>query len=207
LKRFFGSLFNTFLAWGPWGAFALAVIDSAGLPVPEATDFLLVAIAAQHPRTGYFAAALSVIGSLAGSLFLFYLARKGGHIFLDKNTQTGRAKRYRQWFHHYGGLAVFIPVLIPAPLPMKVFVVCAGALGMNSVHFALIVLVARSLRYFGLAYLGARMGTYPWEFLKSHSYQLAGISVALFLILYAAVKTKDYLRRRTHHHHLHFHAE
>ncbi len=202
----FGTLFKTLLSWGPWGAFVLAIIDSAGLPVPEGTDLLLVVIAAQSARAGYISATLAVAGSLVGSMLLYYIARKGGQAYLDKRTEAGWAKRFRHWFHHYGGITVFIPVLIPAPLPTKVFVLSAGALGMRRRNFLMIVFVARSLRYFGLACLGSLMGRYPAHYLKTHSLQLAAIAIGIFVLLYAAIRVKDHLRRRTHHHLLHPHA-
>ncbi len=203
MKRLFGSLFGTLVSWGPWGAFVLAIIDSAGLPVPEATDFLLLVIAARNSKVGYLSAALAVAGSMIGSLFLYYIARKGGEAYLDKRTETGWARRFRHWFHHYGGLTVFIPVLIPAPLPTKVFVLSAGALGMRRRVFLTIVLIGRILRYFGLAFLGARMGRYPARFLRTHSWQLVTVSAGIFVALYLAIRIKDYLRIRAHHHHLH----
>lgn len=199
-------MFATLVSWGPWGAFILAIVDSAGLPVPEASDFLLIVIAAKSARAGYFSAALAVAGSLIGSLFLYSIARKGGQAFLDKRTETKWAKRFRAWFHHYGGLTLFIPVVIPAPLPTKVFVLSAGALGMRRRHFVTIVVAGRILRCFGLAALGARMGHSPAHYLKSHSWQLAAIAVWVFLALYGAILVKDYLRMRAHHHHLHRHA-
>lgn len=199
-------MFGAMLAWGPWGVFVLSVIDSSVLPIPEGADILVLLIAAQSARAGYQSAALAAAGSAIGSLFLFYLARKGGQAYLDARTQKGWPKRFRQWFHHYGALAIFVPVLIPAPLPMKVFVLSAGVLGMPPVRFLTLVFVARALRYFALAYLGAQMGRYPVHYLTGHKWQLLGMAVVVFLVLYAAVALKDYLRRRAHHHRLHHHA-
>ena len=206
MKQFFATAFATLLAWGPWGALILAIVDSAGIPVPEGVDFLVIAVAAQSAPAGYFAAALATVGSLAGSMFLFYVGRRGGHAYLEKKTQKGWPRLFRQWFHHYGGLAVFIPVAIPAPLPLKIFVLSAGALNMRPLHFALLVFIGRLLRYFTLAYLGVQMGRLPWQYVKSHGWQLATISLGIFLVLYAAVRIKDYLRQRAHHHRLHHHA-
>lgn len=203
MKHLIRAIGAILLAWGPWGAFVLAILDSAGIPIPEGVDALIVFMAAQDAGKGYLGAALATLGSVIGSVFLFYLGRKGGEEFLDKRTQSGWAKRFRQWFHHYGGLAVFIPLLIPAPLPVKIFVLSAGALAMNRNHFIAIVAVARILRYFGLAYLGSEMGTAPLEYFKSHAWQLAIASIGVFGVLYVAVRIKDYLRLRAHHHHLH----
>jgi membrane protein DedA with SNARE-associated domain len=205
LKHSIQAIFATLLAWGPWGALILAAVDSAGIPILEGVDALIVFMAAQDPGRGYLAATLAVIGSVAGNYFLYLVGRKGGEEVLDQRTKKGWPKRFRQWFHHYGGLAVFIPIMIPAPLPVKIFVLSAGALGMNRVHFLAIVAVARSLRYFGLAYLGSEMGTAPLEYVKSHAWQLALASAGIFVLLYIAVRIKDYLRIRAHHHHLHPH--
>jgi membrane protein DedA with SNARE-associated domain len=150
---------------------------------------------------------LAVGGSLIGSLFLYYIARKGGQAYLDQRTEKGWAKRFRHWFHHYGGHTLFIPVLIPAPLPTKVFVASAGALGMRRRHFVAIVLVARTLRFFSLVWLGARMGRTPAHYLKTHTWQLIGIAVAVFAVLYAAIVVKDALHRHAHRHHLHHIAD
>jgi hypothetical protein len=42
---------------------------------------------------------------------------------------------------------------------------------------------------------------------KTHGWQLAAISLGIFAVLYAAVRLKDCLRLRSHHHQLHHHAE
>ncbi|MGD0199184.1 MAG: VTT domain-containing protein [Bryobacteraceae bacterium] len=193
-RAFFHAAGQTLLAWGPWGAFVFSIIDSGGLPAPEGVDVLLVTMAALDATTGYLAAGLAVVGSLIGSLFLFYLGRKGGEAYLDKKAQTPRQRKFRRWFQHYGGLTLLIPTLIPIPLPVKIFVLSAGALGMKRSHFVLILVFARTVRYFALAYLGAQMGRQPLHYLSQHRFPLLAISVGLFLVLYLLVKWKD--RRR-----------
>jgi membrane protein DedA with SNARE-associated domain len=58
----------------------------------------------------------------------------------------------------------------------------------------LILVFARTVRYFALAYLGAQMGRQPLHYLSQHRFPLLAISVGLFLVLYLLVKWKD--RRR-----------
>ena len=194
--KFIRAIGNTLLSWGPWGILLLSVLDSAGIPAVEGVDALIVLTASRNARLGYFSAALAVAGSLAGSLFLFYLARKGGEAYLARKTQSARAQKFRRWFHYYGALTIFIPALVPIPLPLKVFVLSAGALGMRPAHFALVLLAARIPRYFGIAYLGAQLGNEPILFLKTHVLQLLGLSIGLFLVLLSLVKLKDRLRQR-----------
>jgi hypothetical protein len=88
--------------------------------------------AGKAPRPLTWSAASAIAGSLLGMMFLFWLARKGGEKYLDKHASGPRAMRFRRWFDRYGLVTVFIPALVPlVPLPMKVFVLSAGALGVK----------------------------------------------------------------------------
>jgi membrane protein YqaA with SNARE-associated domain len=121
-------------------------------------------------------------------MFLFWIARKGGQIYLDRHTSSPRAMRFRLWFHQYGLLTVFIPALLPIPLPVKVFVLSAGALGTRPSTFLMVVLAARIPRYFGLAWLGARLGEESLPWLYAHKWHLTAFAVALFAVLYLMVR-------------------
>lgn len=189
--NFLRSIANTLVTWGPWGILLLALIDSAGIPAVEMVDVLLVATAAADPRAGYWSAVLATLGSAAGCLILFYIGRKGGEAYLDRKTQTGRGRKLRCWFDRYGLLTVFIPALVPAPLPMKIFVLCAGALGMPPWRFLLVVLAARIPRYFGEAYLGAQVGEHSFAYIREHTWELLGVAAGLFVFLYLLIKLTE----------------
>ena len=186
----------TLVAWGPLGVFLLAILDSAGIPLPTAVDFTLVTIAAVDPKRAYLTAFIATVGSGIGCMILFYLARKGGELYLDKHSLTPRGRRFRRWFQHYGLLTVFIPALVPVPpLPTKLFVICAGALGVRPHSFLLAVMLARVPRYFGLAYLGTSMSENPMVWLREHALQLAAFEVGLFVFLLLLIKIKDRIRK------------
>jgi len=145
----------------------------------------MVATAVVNPKAAYFGAFLATLGSAIGCMFLYYLGRTGGRVYLDKVTASGRAARLRVWFQTYGLITVYIPAAVPIPgLPLKVFVLCAGALGVTPLRFLTLILIARIPRYFGLAWLGTRFGdqTMPW--ITSH----AGY-FALFGLILAAIVT------------------
>jgi len=183
-----GKLVAALQAWGPAGVFVLAVIDSAGLPLPVGVDALLVTVAVLDRRAAWLAAALAVAGSMVGCLFLFFLARKGGMYYLDKHTQAGRGARLREWFRRYGLLTVFVPALLPVPLPVKVPILCAGALGVPVIRFAGVVAVARVTRYFGLAMLGAAMGDDALPWLRAHVWHLAVAALLVMVALYLLMR-------------------
>ncbi|HWQ55591.1 MAG TPA: hypothetical protein VN442_18030 [Bryobacteraceae bacterium] len=180
-------------AWGPWGILLLGFVDSAGIPVAVAMDVMIIALAVNEPQLGWLGAAMGVVGSMAGNLVLFVAARKGGSRFLVRSD--GQRGRFRTWFERYGLTTVFIPALVPLPLPLKIFVISAGVLGTPLRRFALVLLPARILRYFGLAWLGVMLGKDAHNFLHAHAGALAGVAVLLFVGMYALLKVSE--RRRT----------
>ena len=153
-------------------------------------------MAALDPKSAYLCAALAVAGSLVGSVILFYLARKGGKRYLEKHTSKGRGATFRKWFNKYGLITVFIPALLPIPMPMKVFVFSAGALGIRYSTFLAVVLAARIPRYFALAYLGAKVGENSISYLKDNAWELIGIAAALFVILILLVRINERWREK-----------
>lgn len=175
-------------SWGLIGLFCLAILDSAGAPLPVAVDGLILATAAINPSSAYVGALIAVVGSAIGSLFLYSVARKGGKVYLNAVTASGRPAKFRAWFQTYGLITIFIPALVPIPLPLKVFVLSAGALGVKPVTFLLVILAARIPRYFGLAWLGAQMGSQTMPWLKAHVVSLSFSAALLAGILAVMVK-------------------
>ena len=168
----------------------LAALDSAGIPIPAAVDALLVLLAAKAPGDAVLLALLALTGSLAGSMFLFWISRRGGEAYLARHTVTARGIKARLWFQHYGLLTVFISAISPIPLPMKLFVISAGALGVRPVPFFLTLLGARVPRYAAFAYLGAHLGQEgAGTYLKAHAWHIGGVLVALFVVFWVAAVT------------------
>lgn len=183
------------ISYGPLGIFLLAAIDSAGIPLAGGADAFVLLLSIKAPRLAYWGAAAAVAGSAAGNVLLFLVARRGGRRYLERTREPGaRSIRFRAWFSRYGLLTVFIPGLVPIPLPLKIFVISAGALGVPLAHFLGVVLVARVFRYFGLAYLGVRLGQDSTRFLRENAQELIGAAVAVAVLLYAAAKLRERYR-------------
>ncbi|MEZ5400636.1 MAG: VTT domain-containing protein [Bryobacteraceae bacterium] len=174
--------------WGPAGAVGLAVLDSAGVPLPAGVDIMLLLVAASNRSMAMLTAVLAVVGSAMGSFILFSIARKGGQVYLEKHTHSQRAKRFREWFERYGLITVFIPALVPIPLPLKVFVLSAGALGVSPVKFVSTIVAARMPRYLGLAWLGSELGEHSLPWLNAHKWQMAAAAFLIGVALAAAVR-------------------
>lgn len=177
------------MSWGPAGVFLLALLDSAGLPLPATVDALLIAVSASEPALASLSAALAVAGSTVGCLFLYLLARKGGELYWRRHVPQRRAQTFLDWFRRYGLATVFVPALLPIPLPTKVFVIAAGVFGARVLQFLLIIVAARIPRYAGLAWLGSQFGEAPARaWLKQYGWHMAGAAALLLVLLALAVR-------------------
>ncbi len=177
--------------------FLLAILDSGGIPLVGGVDALVVVLAALDHSEAYWGAGAAIAGSVAGSLALFYVARKGGEAYLQRYTSSGRGAKLRAWFLEYGLLTVFVPAFVPViPLPLKVFVLSAGALGVRPRTFAVVLTAARIPRYLFLAWLGTRLGKETLPYLRHHIGELILLAVGLFVVLYVGIRVVHGLRLR-----------
>jgi membrane protein YqaA with SNARE-associated domain len=189
------SIGNALIAFGPAGLFVIALLDSLGVPLVGGVDLLLIYVAVKTPQMAYIAATIATVGSIFGNLILFRTARYGVQRFAGVETPDGKRKKFRIWFQRYGLLTVFIPAVTPfVPLPLKVFVVSAGAMHTPASRFLGVVLLARVIRYFGEAYLGVRLGEDAHGFLTRNGWNIAGIAMATALVLVGLIRWYD--RRR-----------
>ncbi|HEX6972824.1 MAG TPA: VTT domain-containing protein [Vicinamibacterales bacterium] len=167
---------------GP-GLFLIAFLDSSFLSFPEVVDLLLMGLVTQHKERVLWYALLPTLGSLAGCLVLYFLARKGGEAFLRKRFHERHVDKTMAIFQKYGLLAVAIPSILPPPIPFKPFVLAAGVAGVRPVDFIIAVLIGRGIRYFGEAFLALWYGDRAVAFLNANAkpiaMALAGTVIAL----------------------------
>lgn len=186
------------VAYGTPGIFLLSVLDSLGIPLPAAVDLLLldVGVHSTHvPHQAYLMALLAVIGSLTGNLALFQAARHGRRLIGKSEPAPGERRRFQEWFRRYGLLTVFVPAVVPfVPLPLKVFVISAGAFHVSFRRFLSVIVLARVIRYFGMAWLALQLGADAHEFLVHNAWRLVGGALACALAMYIVLNWSE--RRR-----------
>ena len=170
---------------GGMGLFLIAFLDSSVLTFPVINDLLLIELAIQFPARMLYYAAMATLGSVAGCSFLYYLARKGGEAMFHKHAGA-RAQRVQAWIHRNGFLSILVTALLPPPTPFKAFVIAAGALELPFSSFALGLLAARGIRFFGEGFLAVRYGEQGTQFLMTHKLEMSAIALAVVLALYFA---------------------
>jgi membrane protein YqaA with SNARE-associated domain len=189
---------NFLVAVGPWGLLALAFLDSCGIPIANTLDAYLIFLAIKEPEQAYWYAAIAVAGSTIGNATLFLLARRGGKRYLQR-AESGRTQRFRKWFDRFGLVTVFVPAIMPIPMPLKIFVICAGALHTRLVPFLIVIVIARVARYSGETWLGVKLGHESTTYLRQHVWHFAAGSVVLFVVLILIVLAGEWWHKRHYH--------
>ena len=167
--------------------FALSFLDSILLPLPSLNDLLLIDLSIQHPLRMPYYATLATLGSLAGSVLLYFLARKGEEAAFHKKAGS-QAPRIHRWMERNGFVTLLVAALLPPPTPFKLFVLAAGALGMPFRGFLAAMSIARSIRFFAEGYLAVRYGTEATRFLVAHSAAFAISTIAFILVFYWIIR-------------------
>src|SRR5262245_27319037 len=86
---------------GP-GLFVIAFLDSSFLSFPEVNDLLIIYLTTQHEERMLYYALMTTLGSIAGCLALYTVARKGGEAFLKKRFKPAYIERATATFRRYG---------------------------------------------------------------------------------------------------------
>jgi membrane protein YqaA with SNARE-associated domain len=191
VSQFIHNLTDLLVSYGPFGLLLLAFLDSAGVPVSVGMDAVVVLVAAKAPERAWLGAALAVLGSVAGNIVLFQAARAGRR-WTRKEEEAlapGEPSRFERWFREYGLVTIFVPAVVPViPLPLKVFVISAGAMRTRLLPFLALIVAARVIRYFGEAYLGIKLGQESMAWLKGNIWTLVAVASAFCGILYLVIR-------------------
>jgi len=144
---------------GALGLFFVAVVDSSPipLPIPGSTDLLLLWLVA-HNGNPWLLAAMAIAGSLVGGYATWDLGRRGGEAALRRYVPARLLGRVVKWVGRHRILAVFLPAVLPPPIPLLPFALAAGALGVSRQRFLAVYGAARTLRYAFVAWLGVAYG-------------------------------------------------
>jgi len=130
---------------GP-GLLLISFLDSSVLTFPIINDLLLINLSIQQPARHAAVCVSCGVGSVAGCVVLYFVAKRVG-----KRSSTGKPERGRARFgpgwkkNGFGGM--LIAALLPPPTPFKVFVFGAGVFEVPLLSFTTAIALARCIRY------------------------------------------------------------
>jgi membrane protein YqaA with SNARE-associated domain len=176
------------------GLFGIAFFDSSLLSLPEINDALLLYFGARFPKRAFYYALMTMLGSVTGASLLYGLARWQGFSFLEKRFPKGRIQSVFELVGRYGAFAVLLPSILPPPFPFKIFVLSSGALGLSVPRFVAAMVVGRTLRYFGEAWLAVRYGDEALGYLHANT---ANVLIGVLVVAVGAVVFQVIRRRRS----------
>src|SRR3954452_1026761 len=166
---------------GP-GLFIIGFLDSSFLSFPELNDLLLVGMVMKHPHLLIYYALMATLGSVAGCLAIFLVARKGGQAFVSKRFRAHHVEAGMRMMQKYGLLMLVVPALLPPPAPFKIFVLLAGVVAIPVWQFVTAIAIARGIRYGGEGLLAVWYGERALTFLHGHAGQI-GLVLALVAVV------------------------
>jgi membrane protein YqaA with SNARE-associated domain len=183
----------TLPALGGVGLLLSAFIDSSFVPLPLVTDLLLMELSGRHPVRMPYYAAMAALGSLAGCIWIYWLARKGGQAYYRK-SQGHPPGRIRKLIQEYPMASVFLPAVAPFPVPFKPFVIAQGVFQVPFLTFVVGTLLGRGALFFFEGFLGARFGAEAKQFLVHQKWAAIALAVGLILLFFL-VRRLQALRR------------
>ena len=170
---------------GGVGLFIIGFLDSSFLSCPEINDFLVIVMVTHRPHLMLYYASMATLGSIAGCLALYFVARKGGSGMVEKRFKGGTIEWGTNLMRKYGAMALLVPALLPPPAPFKIFVLLAGVANVPLRTFILAIAVGRGVRYFGEGILAVLWGEQALQYLHENS-KTVGLWFAGLVVLGAA---------------------
>ncbi|MGH9945067.1 MAG: YqaA family protein [Pyrinomonadaceae bacterium] len=170
------------VAFGPFGIFAIALLDSALIPLPGGPDAVLILLSAARPAWMPLYAVAATLGSTIGCVILYYISSRAGGRALKRFSESKQA-RVKELIDRYDVLSVLVASILPPPFPFKLFVVTAGVFRLNVTRFALAVGAGRLFRYLLEGYLAIRFGERAKDLLAQY-YPAIGVGLAVLIVLF-----------------------
>ncbi len=175
-----------FITLGPFGLFAVTLLDSSFVPMPGSADALMILLTTAHPRFMVLYALLATVGSATGCVILYYISRRAGSRAL-RRFSPAKQKRVKDLIDRYDVLSVLVAALLPPPFPFKLFVITAGVFRFSLMRFALAILGGRLFRFLLEGYLAIRYGDQAKEILARY-YPWIALGFAVAIILFVIVR-------------------
>ena len=165
---------------GP-GILLSAFLDSSFLPLPLVTDLIVMDFSIRRPARMPYYAAMAALGSLAGCIWIYALARKAGEAYYRRKREHAPGS-VRKWVQEFPLTSVLLPAVAPFPVPFKPFVIAQGVFRVPLVPFVVGTFVGRGILFFAEGFVAVRYGAAAKEFVLHQKWASAGILLALIAL-------------------------
>ena len=177
-----------FVALGPFGLFAVALLDSTFVPLPSSVDALMILLTTANPRWMVLYAVIATAGSTLGCVILYSISKKAGTRALKKFSPK-KQQRVKELIERYDVLSVLVASVMPPPFPFKLFVISAGVFRFGLLRFTLAIIAGRMFRFLLEGYLAVRYGEQAKEVLARY-YPWIGLGVAIAIVVFFVMRNR-----------------
>ncbi|HEX2268579.1 MAG TPA: VTT domain-containing protein [Pyrinomonadaceae bacterium] len=172
------------ITFGAFGLFAVALLDSAFVPLPSSADALMLLLTTAHPSWMLLYAFMATAGSAIGCWILYLISRRAGARALRRFSEA-KQKRVKELIERYDMAAVLVATLLPPPFPFKLFVVTAGVFRFSLTRFMIAIIAGRAFRFLLEGYFAVRYGEQAKEILARY-YPWIGLGLVLIILIWAS---------------------
>jgi membrane protein YqaA with SNARE-associated domain len=174
------------VTFGPFGLFAVALLDSTFVPLPSSADALMLLLSTTSPRWMVLYAFMATAGSAIGCWILYLISRRAGSRALSRFSEA-KQKRVKDLIDRYDMLSVLVATLLPPPFPFKLFVITAGVFRFSLLRFMIAVIVGRAFRFLLEGYFAVRYGAEA-KVLLARYYPWIGLAFAAGVVLFVILR-------------------
>lgn len=175
-----------------WLLGTLSFLETIILPIP--IELVLIPLMAANKQRIWLLAAVTTAGCLIASLVGYgvgmLLFQSIGTWFIEFMGMQNSYQAFQTFFEQYGFIAILCIGILP--IPFQVAMITAGLSGYPILLFVLAALMARGVRYFGLAWLVHRFGHRVLVLWKRHALVtslVAGVFVLMLALGMQALAT------------------
>ena len=195
-------IYLTIGAWlerlGGLGLILLGFADNSVIPLPGSMDALTIILSAHQKAWWPYYAVMATVGGVVGGYTTYALGAKSGEAALEKKLPKKKAEKIYRLFNKYGFWSLFVPALLPPPVPYSPFLLVAGALKYSKRNFFIAVGTARAIRYGLLAWLGSIYSKQIFGFFSKYYKPLFWTLIGLAVIGGIAALFWVWKRKREH---------
>jgi membrane protein YqaA with SNARE-associated domain len=168
------------IAYGPFGLFGIALLDSALIPLPGGPDVVMILLSKGHPALMPVYAAAATLGSAIGCAILYYISRTAGRRALERFSAKKQA-RVKELIDRYDVLSVLVVSVLPPPFPFKLFVITCGVFRLSITRFIIAIAVGRGFRFLLEGYLAVHFGDQAEGLFKQY-FPWIGLGLAVLIV-------------------------
>ncbi|MCS1350517.1 YqaA family protein [Mechercharimyces sp. CAU 1602] len=179
--------------YGVWGLGIASFADSSFSPLPP--DFILIPLGIANPHYAFGYALVTVITSVLGALFGWWIGKKLGRPVLTRLFGEKRVIQVEGYFNRFGGFALFVGGL--TPIPYKIFTIASGVFSVKKREVLFWSTLARSIRFFLEASIIVWFGGPAAETFIADNFSWITIIVAAVILLAIFLYQKTKKRRHT----------